>query len=494
MPKRWRLAVFAVVLAASCCSTTTAVASSGGGTGQGDWPMFGYNTQRTNVGPSNTGIDGANLHRLTRRVVAIDGTVDSSPVQLHAVRVGGRVRDVVFVTTTYGKVIALDPGTGAKLWEYVPPDLAEYQGSYRITTASPIIDPDRRYLYASSPDGLIRKLAIATGQVIWASAVTLRPDREKISSALNIDGSSLVVTTSGYFDTPPYDGHVVLIDRASGRVTRVWNALCSNIHRLILPTACPESSNPLGAASIWGRAGAVVEPGNGRILVTTANGPFNGATDWGQSVLEFSQGLKLLHNWTPRNLAQLNATDLDQGSTSPALLPKVGGRRLVVQGGKAGVLSLLSLPKLDGTSGPAGPRLGGELQDFRPPIHPPTVGAPAIWRNDGRLYLFISDASHSGGYVLTGTRRPRLRFIWRGRPSATNPVVAGGLLFEYGYADSKLRILSPRSGRILITLPTTGLGHWNSPIIEDGRIVLPVGSANDHLATGTIDIFHLPGR
>ncbi|MDA8067373.1 MAG: hypothetical protein M0T77_01990, partial [Actinomycetota bacterium] len=60
--------------------------------------------------------------------------------------------------------------------------------------------------------------------------------------------------------------------------------------------------------------------------------PFNGHTDWGGSVLELSPALKLRHNWTPINQAQLDRGDLDLGSTEPALLPGASGLRLAVQG------------------------------------------------------------------------------------------------------------------------------------------------------------------
>jgi hypothetical protein len=36
-------------------------------------------------------------------------------------------------------------------------------------------------------------------------------------------------------------------------------------------------------------------------------------------------------------------------------------------------------------------------------------------------------------------------------------------------------------------------GHWNSPIVVGGRIILPEGSYFSHSDSGTIDIYHLPG-
>ena len=124
--------------------------------------------------------------------------------------------------------------------------------------------------------------AVASGREVrsggWPRRVTLDPTHEKIASALNISGGSLLVTTGGYIgDAPPYQGHVVTIDRATGRITAVWNSLCSDRHHLIVPSTCSASDS-----AIWGRAGAVVEPGTGRILVATGNAPFNGSTELGR--------------------------------------------------------------------------------------------------------------------------------------------------------------------------------------------------------------------
>ena len=59
--------------------------------------------------------------------------------------------------------------------------------------------------------------------------MTRDASHEKLGAALNIDGPDVIVATSGYFgDAPPYQGHVVLIDRASGRVQAVFNTLCSD--------------------------------------------------------------------------------------------------------------------------------------------------------------------------------------------------------------------------------------------------------------------------
>ncbi|HEY1509373.1 MAG TPA: PQQ-binding-like beta-propeller repeat protein [Solirubrobacteraceae bacterium] len=459
---------------------------------KGDWLRFDFNAQRSGVGPASTGITSHNLGQLRLQKVSVNGTVDSSAILLHAVSVGGHARDVAIMTTTYGRTFALDATTGARLWEFTPADIHDYEGSAQITTATPIADPDRRFVYAASPDGRIHKLRVANGHEIraggWPTRVTLDPTHEKIASALNISGGSVLVTTGGYIgDVPPYQGHVVTISRATGRITGEWNSLCSDRHQLIKPSTCSASDS-----AIWGRAGAVVEPGTGRILVTTGNALFNGSTNWGDSVLELSaSGRSLLHNWTPANQVQLNSSDGDLGSTSPAVLPKTHGFRLAVQGGKDGVLRLLNLNRLDGTTGGAGSRLGGELQRIPTPGSGPVFTAPAVWTHHGDIYVFLADTSGTTAYVLGG-KQPRLHVAWTDSASGTSPIVAGGLLYVFD-PEGSLVVYSPTTGHKLISLPA-GSGHWNSPIAVGGRVILPVGNANDHATSGTVDIYHLPGH
>ena len=75
------------------------------------------------------------------------------------------------------------------------------------------------------------------------------------------------------------------------------------------------------------------------VYIVTGNGPWNGRTDWGDSVLKLNPaGSTLLDAYTPTNQAALADQDLDLGSTGPALLPPIrqGGHvyHLLVQGGK----------------------------------------------------------------------------------------------------------------------------------------------------------------
>jgi outer membrane protein assembly factor BamB len=158
-----------------------------------------------------TGITPANVAHLRHITVSLSGTVDSSPIYLHGVSVDGAVHDVIVVTTTYGRTIAVDADSGKILWTFTPPGYSRWAGSAQITVASPVTDPDRLFVYATSPNGLVHKLSLADGSEdasgSWPVSITREPVHEKLGAALNIDGPDIVAATSGYIgDIPPIKG------------------------------------------------------------------------------------------------------------------------------------------------------------------------------------------------------------------------------------------------------------------------------------------------
>jgi hypothetical protein len=339
-----------------------------------------------------------------------------------------------------------------------------------------VVDPSRHFLYAASPDGRIQKLEVANGHVVWRRPITKLASREKIASALNFARGDVIATTGGYIgDAPPYQGHVAIIDGKSGRLLHVWNSLCSNRHALIAPSSCDASDS-----AIWGRAGAVVVPGSGDLLVATGNAPWNGSTNWGDSVLLLTpSATRLIGNYTPTNTEQLNETDADLGSTSPVFLTKT----LIAQGGKDGKIRLLSLARLRGTR----PHQGRELQIVSTPSGSDLFTAPAVWRSGKRVWLIAADG---GGTQAWSLRGGSLHSAWRIGTAGTSPVVAGGLLWVYDPGGGLNVYRLPSGGRVA-TLSAGG-GHWNSPIVTDGRVALPEGDANDHATSGVLDIWRLP--
>ena len=387
--------------------------------------------------------------------------------------VEGAKHDTLFLTTSYGITLAIDARTGATLWQYTPPSYARLAGSRQITTAGPVADPSRNWIYAASPDGKIEKLSVADGSVAWRVSISRLPKREKISSSLNFADGQVIATTSSFSDKAPYQGHVAMIS-PSGRIQHVWNALCSNRPRLLLPSSCASSD-----AGIWGRAGAVAIPGSGNLLVATGNAPWNGTTNWGDAVVELSPNGKLIGNYTPTNTADLYEQDLDLGSSSPAYLT----RSLIAQGSKDGRIRLLSLANLQGTA----PHVGDELQTLWAPGKGQFFTAPVVWRPH-RVWLIAADGAGTQAWNLW---HARLNSVWENSTPGTSPIIAGGLLYVYDPVGGDLNVYEPASGQLVTTL-AAGAGHWSSPIVTDGFVALSEGNANSYTTSGVLDIWRLP--
>src|SRR5919109_1034553 len=166
--------------AATACGGSQA---SGGATirAGGDWDRFGYDAARHNAGPARTGITADN--------------------------VGRRRHDVLVVTTSYGKTVAVDAASGDHLWTFTPGGYSSWAGSERITNATPVAAPGRRFVYAAAPDGRIHKLRVATGAEVrtgsWPVAITRLPTREKIGPALNYSRGLVLAATGGDIRGPP---------------------------------------------------------------------------------------------------------------------------------------------------------------------------------------------------------------------------------------------------------------------------------------------------
>jgi hypothetical protein len=452
-----------------------------------DWTRFDHDAARTGTAPA--GIAASRIAALRERRVALPGTVDASAIYLARVRVGGARHDLLVMTTTYGITVGLDARSGRLLWRFEPRSYGGVAGSAQITTATPVADPSRAYVYAASPDGRIHKLRVRNGREVrsgrWPASLTRDPTHEKIASSLNLAGRFVLATTGGYIgDAPPYQGKVAAIDRVTGRVRHVLNSLCSNRRSIIAPSSCPASDS-----AIWGRAGAVVDPVNRHVFATSSNGPFDGRVDWGDSVLELTPGAaRFTRHYTPTEQARFERDDVDLGSTSPALLPAPGGGRrtaFLLQGGKDSQLRLIPVPGgLHGVRGSAGRRLGGERQVLPSPGRQLVFTAPAVQHGHGHTRAFVATSGGTAAYALRGGR---LHLLWQNATAGTSPIVAGGVLWVYDPRGA-LDAYQPGSGRLIRRLPAPS-GHWNSPIVAGGRVYLPTGDANQHATSGSLSIY-----
>jgi outer membrane protein assembly factor BamB len=158
---------------------------------------------------------------------------------------------------------------------------------------------------------------------------------------------------------------------------------------------------------------------------------------------------------------------------------------ILAQGGKDGLIRLLGTDSIAGTA----PHVGNESQMVSTPSGNLLYTAPALWNQNGQTWMFVADGSGTAVWTLNGGMLAR---AWGNSNAGTSPVVAGGLLYIYN-PQGGLYVYDPVDGTPVASL-NTGSGHWNSPIVVDGRIALPEGSSNDHATTGILNIWTLPNR
>ena len=452
-----------------------------------DYPLFNFNSMRSGINPFERILTPATVGRLRRLwTVQLDGVADESLIELTGVG-AGKNHNLLYTTTRRGVTYALDAATGATVWKFDPHD----QGlpDYRITTATPAADPTKAWIYSASPDGHIHKLSASTGAEApgWPLLVTLHPQDEKIASALNLVGSTLLVTTSGYIgDAGNYDGHVVAIDTKSRQIG-VFNTLCDNIRRLIIEIGGGTPDCAHVQSGIWARDGTLVDtmsgsPTRGNVFVATGNGAYDGVNNWGDSVLRLAlsgTGLALKDAYTPTNFADLDSQDLDLGSTTPILVPRQAGPHpwLAVQGGKDNYLRVLDRTNLSGR-GRLG-HTGGELSQLAIPQGGQMPTAGIAWTDSsGGTWIFYTTDKGVGALRLTVTgSRPSLHLVWVHYDTYSSPLLAGGVL--YAAESGALRAFNPITGTQLWSsgLSTAGGNiqgvHWESPLVVNGGVYMP---------------------
>jgi outer membrane protein assembly factor BamB len=428
--------------------------------------------------------------------VSLPGVADGAPAYLSGVTTPTGIRDLVYVTTRNGYIAALDAHTGTPVWSkqygaagcLINNNQSRNEACY--TTSSPAIDPGLKFVYSYGLDGFVHKYAAGNGAEItsggWPEVTTLKRYDEKGSSALGIataaNGTSyLYVAQSGYpGDQGNYQGHLTAINLSDG-TQKVFNTLCSNqsVHFVDSRTTSGPDCLPETTAAIWARPGVVYDPYHDRILMTTGNGTFQPvAFMWGDTVFSLNpdgsstRGMPL-DSYTPTNYQLLQNSDLDLGSTAPAILPTAQGKypHLAVQGGKEAVLRLINLDRMSGQSG-AG-HVGGEVFSIPLPMGGMLLTQPAVWTNpaDNSTWVYISNNNGLAGLQLSISMAgdPSLVLRWT-KPGGTSPLVANGIVFIA--SSGKISAYRASDGTLLWSDNRIGSIHWESPIVVNGVVYI----------------------
>lgn len=336
-------------------TSATVTIASGAGVNITTWHVdnnrSGLNSGETTLTPSN--VNSSTFGKLFS--LPIDGYAYAEPLYMSNVTINGSQHNVVYVATEADMVYAFDADNyngGQPLWSaslLQPGETPLTNNSikpYTGVTATPVIDPSTNTLYvvseqSSSAGGTFRlnALDITTGAQKFGGPVTINASVPGTNSSGN--GTTVTLTTGclsraalllangnvyiGIGSCPT--GWLLAYDASTLAQVAVWNAS---------PNLNGEGTYA-SAGGVWMGSGGPVADSSGNVYVTTGNGPWDGATAFGDSVVKFSPTLQVEDYFTPDSYAYSNCNDADLAAGGLLLIP---GTTTLVSGGKVGMIYL----------------------------------------------------------------------------------------------------------------------------------------------------------
>lgn len=295
----------------------------------------------------------------------VDGQEFAQPLYVTGVPINGATYNVLYVATMNNSVYAFNadaPQSATPLWQvnFGPPVPA---GLFNFTDilpeigilGTPAIDANAQVLYVvtdtlsagtpGNPEFQLHALSIVDGHEtlggplqIAASVTGTGGGSNKGTIAFDafqqlqrpgliLANGNVYIGFGSHADTGNYHGWILAYNASTLKQTAVFN------------------SSPNGQQSaFWhsGRAPAV--DANGDVYAVTGNGDFDGAVNFGESVLHLvGSNLSLLDWFTPQEWSELNNLDEDVGSAGAILIPNTN---LLLSGGKSGLLYLVETSSL----------------------------------------------------------------------------------------------------------------------------------------------------
>jgi outer membrane protein assembly factor BamB len=227
---------------AACAAALVLVASAA--RASTDWTTFGFDKQRTGYNPDETVLGAGNAGSLRQSWSAdVGGPILTQPTVATGVALAGGRRDLVYVGTLDGVVVALDRTTGRPVWtRQLASAPTGCDNPARLgVVGTPTLDRSAHVLYLTAADGKLHALDEATGaeRPGWPVTITTRPQLEFVyTSPLLLGGSLYVETASNGCDHGPT---AVRVLRSTSRAARWWRG-SSRLAPPATPTAAPSGA------------------------------------------------------------------------------------------------------------------------------------------------------------------------------------------------------------------------------------------------------------
>jgi hypothetical protein len=391
-------------------------------------PMWHFDAQRTGLNPNETSLSPAtvtpqNFGKLFS--VLLDGYEYGQPLLVTNLTIDGSMHSVVFAATEYDSVYAFDAdnyNNGTPLWKVSllqPGETPITDGPIQPNegvTSTPVIDLASNTMYVVSTQTLtstgastfrLNALDITTGAQQTGSPITIQAS----APGTNSDSQNGVV----YLTTSCVQRAALLLANGTvyigfGGCHSGW-LLAYDAQTLAQTGVFNASPNLNGegqyasAGGVWMGGGGPAADDSGNIYITTGNGPWDGQTAWGDTVVKFSNSpqLQMLDYFTPDDYHYMNCHDADLASGGLLLIP---GSTEVLAGGKTGKLYLVNtddLGKEQANDAGATQTVPGVLSDQGfTPYSSSCTDSQGTWTTDINSYEFFSTAAYFNGSVYVG--------------------------------------------------------------------------------------------
>lgn len=326
-----------------------------------DWLTFGYDPERTGWDRGETQITKATASHLHLIWKLQTSTKPAPPnhystlteaVAVNQVSTPEGEKNLVYVGSRDNTIYAIDADKGTVVWTRSfpnpePPPVAPSGNCPENMNATPVVDRAKGILYFLPNDGKLRGISLSDGADRLPATQFAPPYSRNFS--LNLVNGWIVTGT------------------ARGCANAISQVAFIDVNDPTHPVSHYYTSPGKGSGE-WGRGGIVSTPFGW--VTQTADGAYDPASGrWGNSVLSFTRTGMLVDSFTPPDEPNINARDLDLGSTSPLVFP-FDGRTLVATSGKQGVIYLLDAKNLGGAS------------------HRTALYTSPRWSNDAQLFGF----------------------------------------------------------------------------------------------------------
>ena len=421
--------------------------------------------------------------------VGLDGPIWGQPLYMNGISVGGKIRNVVYVTTSNDSVYALDADTGTELWKksFLSSGVTAVAGtSLGISTqigilSTPVIDPVKQALFvvaetsednATSFPHRLHALSLTTGADLVTSVVISDPDLQPVQKfqrpGLLLANGMIYVAFGSVEDRAPYHGLLFAFDENTLEQKALWN---------VTPTG--------SEGGLWMSGAAPEADSAGNIYVSTGNGSA-GTNNFGESIVKLSPNLQELDYFTPYNFSSYDAEDLDLGSSSLILVPDQNGpfpHEIIACGkptpiyvinrdafGGRGTTSDNIIQRLDGQIGGT-----GSVRDSGQPCY----NSPGMWQenvyfapNYDVLKMFVLNPA-TGTLSATAVSKGSFRYNWPG----ADPVISAngntsGIVWTIDISTGTLHADDATNvSKNLYTSPNFGTPlRWVPPTVVNGHV------------------------